>query len=138
MAFDITPARIGQLYFKYEWPDVTVTPESNTVEHETIDDNIVVQQLGRRPDQITVDTTVADFELQYLDSLTELGVLSLRTERWSGDVIVQSVTTTPMNAIDDDGNWLYEATINCLEVERGEGTSSGLTSNIQGGFTRGL
>lgn len=120
--YDITPARIGQFYFKYDQPDVDVTAEANTTEQETIDDNIIVQRLGRRADQITVRTTVADWELKYVDNLVKLNELSLRTERWVGDVVVQSVSTNPMNAVDDTGSWLYEITINCLETGEYEGS----------------
>lgn len=118
----ITPARIGTLYFKYTVPDVEVTAESRTKEHEIIegantDDSIVVQQLGRRPDGITVTTTVADYETGMVDDLTKMGEMSLRTFRWSGTVIVESTTTRPLNALDKDGDWLYEVTIECIEVE---------------------
>lgn len=113
------PARIGLLFFKYEDPDVTVDTASRTVNQETIDGSIVVQQFGREPDSITVDTIVADHELQFIDDLVKQGVISLRTNRWSGDVIVENTNSTFMRAKDDDQNWLHEVTIECLEVEEG-------------------
>lgn len=116
-----TPARIGTLQFKYQDPSVDVDAEARTVEHETIDDSIVVQTLGRRPDGITINATVADYELDVVDDLTKKGIISLRTERWSGSVIVESTTTSFMRAIDADGAWLHEATINCLEVSESAG-----------------
>lgn len=112
------PARIGLLYFKYKDPDVDVATEQRTIEQETIDDTIVVQTMGRRADEITVNATVADWETYIVDNLTELGVVSLRTERWKGDVVVTSTDTTFMRAKDQEGAWLHEATIECLEVER--------------------
>jgi len=111
------PARIGYLYFTYADPAVNVTTEQRTVEHETIDDQIVVQALGRKPDQITIDGNVADYELSIVDDLTKLGVVSLRTERWTGDVIVQSTSTNFMRAKTDSGDWLYEVDISCIEVD---------------------
>lgn len=119
MAFERTPARIAQLYFKYSDPNVSVGAEANTVEHETIDDTIVVQQLGRRAERITVDGVVAEPEAGFIDLLPTFGIVSLRTERWSGDVIVRSTNSDPMQAVDNDGEWLYDVTIECIEVEEG-------------------
>jgi hypothetical protein len=113
-----TPARIGQLWFKYSDPNVSVTTEAQTIEHDTIDESIVIQQIGRRADSITVEGTVAESSLDIIDDLVTHDVVSLRTGRWSGDVTVTSTSTSPRNAIDDDGEWLYEATIECLETDK--------------------
>jgi len=112
------PARIAFIYFKYEYPTVDVTNESNTVEHETIDDRTVIQQLGEKPPQVTVDGVVAQWEAEFCEWLTSIGKVTLRTPRWSGTVIVESVDTTAMNAIDEDDSWLYEVSISCLGVDR--------------------
>jgi|APHM01.1.fsa_nt_gi hypothetical protein len=48
------PAQIGQLEFTYEDPGVTVATEQRTVEKETIDNQIVVQSLGRAPDEVSI------------------------------------------------------------------------------------
>lgn len=112
------PARIGTLWFKYDDPAVDVTSEQRTVEQETVDESIVVQTMGPKPDSITVNAVVADWEAGMVDGLTDLGVVSLRTDRWSGDVVVTSSTTTFKRAKDADGAWLYDATIECKEVER--------------------
>lgn len=110
------PARIGLLNFKYADPAVNVTTEQRTVEHETIDDNIVVQTLGRKPDQITIDGVVADYELTIVDSLTQTGVVEVRSARWTGDVVVKSTNTDFKRAKTSDGDWLYDASIKCIEV----------------------
>jgi hypothetical protein len=110
------PARAGLLYFKYEDPSVDVTTEQRTAEHETIDDNIVIQALGRRADQITVNAIVASFETPLVDQLTRSGVITLRTERWSGDVIVTSTDTSFRRELDKNDAWLYDATIECIEA----------------------
>lgn len=112
------PARIGYLYFKYDDPAVDVTSEQRTVEQETIDDTIVIQTLGKTADQITINAVVADSETYIIDLLPELGTLSLRTARWKGDVVVTSTSTNFKRAKDADGAWLYDATIECLEVDR--------------------
>jgi hypothetical protein len=124
MPFNRTPARIGTLYFKYEDPAVDVTTEARTVEQETIDDDIVVQSLGRRADMITINAIVASYEAEILDDLTKQGVISLRTERWRGDVIVRNTDTSFMRAKDDEGSWLHEATIECIEVGEQEFTDA--------------
>ena len=111
------PARIGELEFTYADPAVTVTTEQSTVEHETIDDQIVVQALGRKPDQVLVEGNVIDSELQIVDELTRLGIVELRTERWTGEVIVKSTETNFERARTKTGNWLYSFTLTCLEVD---------------------
>jgi hypothetical protein len=134
MTVNRTPARIGTLYFKYEDPAVDVTAEARTVEQETVDDDIVVQSLGRRADMVTIEAIVADYECDVLDDLTKQGPVSLRTERWKGDVLVRSTDTSFMRAKDDEGAWLHEATIECIEVdERGFSTFNESTSDFQPG-----
>jgi len=112
-----TPARIAQLEFTYADPAVDVTTEQRTVEHETVDDRIVVQTLGRKPDQIKIDGVVPAYELDEIDALTELGVTSLRTQRWEGDVIIKSTNTTFKRARAKTGDWLYDVSITCIEVD---------------------
>lgn len=125
MPFRRAAARIGTLFFKYEDPDVSVSTEARTVEQEALDDEIVVQRLGRRPDEITIDAVVSEEESYIVDDLTSLGRLLLRTERWQGFVVVTSTDTSYMRAIDGDGEWLHEATINCLEVSEMSPTGGG-------------
>lgn len=111
------PARIGFINFTFSDPAISVTTEQRTVEHETIDDQIVVQTLGRKADQITISGVVPAYELEEVDNLTTLGVIELRSERWTGDVVVTSTSTDFKRAKTRNGNWLYDATIECLEVD---------------------
>lgn len=111
------PARIGTLEFTYADPSVSVTTEQRTVEHETLDDDIVVQTMGRLPDQISVEGVVTEDELFLIDNLTESGVIELRTERWKGNIVVKSTSTDFKRAKAEKGKWLYDATIECIEVE---------------------
>lgn len=115
------PARIGVLSFRYADPAVSVTTEQRTVEHKTIDEDIVVQALGRKPDQIEISGTVVDYELPIIDNLTKQGVINIRTERWTGNVVIKSTSTDFKRAKTKNGNWLYDVTLNCLEVEEGVG-----------------
>lgn len=112
-----TPARIAQLEFTYADPAVDVTTEQRTVEHETVDDQIVVQTLGRKPDQIQIDGVVPAYELDEIDALTTVGVTSLRTQRWEGDVIIKSTNTNFKRARAKTGDWLYDVSITCIEVD---------------------
>lgn len=111
------PARIGTLEFIYADPAVNVTTEQRTVEHETIDDSIVIQTMGRKPDQLSIEGVVQDIELDIIDDLTTLGVIELRSERWQGDVVVKSTSTDFKRAKTDTGNWLYDVSIECIEVD---------------------
>lgn len=111
------PARIGFLEFTYADPAVNVDTEQRTVEHETIDESIVVQAMGRRPDSISIEGVVTEAELDTIDNLTTQGVIELRTNRWEGDIVVQSTSTTFKRAKDKNGLWLYDVTIECLEVD---------------------
>lgn len=131
--YDRDPARIGLLYFIYADPAVNVTTEQRTVEHETIDDTIVVQTLGRKPDSISVEGVVTDSELNTVDDLTANGVIELRTDRWSGDVIVTSTSTSFKRAKTKNGSWLYDATIECIEVDEFSALEDILGSGIATG-----
>lgn len=111
------PARIEFLEFTYADPAVSVTTEQRTVEHETIDDQIIVQALGRKPDQVSIEGVVPNYELRTLDDLTTQGVVELRTARWEGDIIVKSVSTDFKRAKNQNGSWLYDVTIDAVEVD---------------------
>lgn len=113
---DRYPARIGTFYLKYQDPSVDVNAEQRTTEHETIDDTIIIQTMGRRAKQITINAVVADYEAHLVDQLVEMGVVTLRTSRWSGDVVVTSTNTTFRREKDKEGAWLYDASIECLEA----------------------
>lgn len=128
---DKVNARIGILFFKYRDPDVSVDTESRTVEQETIDDTIIVQKLGRRADNITINSVVADYETKYIDQLTDVGIVSLRTERWNGDIIVRSTTTDPMRGKDGDSNWLHNVTIEAIEVEEFNAHEEAINRSLQ-------
>jgi hypothetical protein len=111
------PARIGSVEFTYGDPSVSVDTEQETVEHETIDEQIIIQTIGEKADSITIEGVVPDWELPIIDNLVGLDVVELRTQRWTGDVIVQSTATSFNRARNIHGSWLYDATIECLEVD---------------------
>lgn len=118
---DRVQARFGPLIFppEYSDPSVEVDTEAETVEKTTLNDNVIVQTMGRRPDQIRVSGVLPEEMLPTLDSLVESGEITVRTERWEGIAVVQSTSTTFMRAKDKEHRWLYEVQISLLEVEEG-------------------
>lgn len=117
-ASERTPARIGTVDFKFDDPAVSVTAESNIVEQETINDKVVVQKIGTLADQISIEGVVTEAQAKKLDRITEVPVVNIRTQRWSGDVQVESVDSSYRREVDREQNWLYDVTIEALEVNR--------------------
>jgi len=117
------PARLGSINFSYEQPDISVDTSARTAKHNLIDDDVVVQRIGRDPDTISIAGVCTLSETEKIDNLVKDGkVISLRSNRRSCDVIVTDTATDPLNAKDSDGNWLYDFQITCMEVT---GTISG-------------
>lgn len=122
---DRTRARIGPMEFaaRYGDPDVDVRSESNTVEKNTVDDNIFVQVIGRRADRITVDGIILEDNIEDLDKLIGAGEVSVRTHRWSGVAVVLETSSTYTHSYDIappeevESEWLYNVTIDLIEVD---------------------
>jgi hypothetical protein len=134
--FDRLPARIGTLELTYADPAVDVTTEQRTVEHETIDDSIVVQFMGRRPDQLSIEGVVPEYEVPIIDDLTKQdfegnSIVEIRTERWAGQVLVESTNTSFRREKSKEGVWLYDFSIEALEVSE-QDFGNGLDSRLQG------
>jgi hypothetical protein len=112
-----TPASIGTLRFRYSDPSVSVSTELKTKEFETIDDEIVIQALGRRAKEYTVNAVVSTTEATVIDNLPQMGEVTLTTDRTGTvKVLVMSTNTTFRREKDVDGFWLHDATINCMEA----------------------
>lgn len=127
-----TDARIEDIEFKYSKPLVSVDTGTNDVEHETIDDEIVVQILGRIADRITVEGLVTSNQVAKIDNLVKTGLVEVRTERWAGDAVCTSTSTSFHGGYDTDDDWLYNYTIDLIEVDETEILSGG--SGGFGGF----
>lgn len=120
MPVERTSARVGPLEFHSDFADpyVDVDKEMRTADHETINDNFVVQVLGRKPDKITIEGIVYDFQLDDADQLISSGQIDVRTDRWSGTAVVTNVSTTFRREADSQtGRWAYDITIDLTEVE---------------------
>lgn len=119
MANDRRGAVVGPLTFHDDFrnPIVDVTREANTVEHETINDGYVVQFIGRKPPSITIEGVIYDAQVEAADSLIGQGPIPVKTERWTGIGIPQSVSTPFRREVDPGtGQWTYDITIDMIGV----------------------
>lgn len=122
---DRTEARVGNLEFdtRYADPNIDVRSESNTVEKETINDDSYVQVIGRRADRITIDGIIHESDIGELDDLVGAGEVSVRTHRWSGTAVVLETSDRYTHSYDIvqpsdvSSEWLYEVTIDLIEVD---------------------
>lgn len=122
---DRMTARVGDLEFtdRYGDPTVDVTTQANSVEHDVLNDEIIVQYMGRRADRVSIDGIIYEDDVQTLDTLVDDGEVSVRTQRWSGTGIVEQTRATYTHSYDiapeSDvrSEWLYEVTIDLVEVE---------------------
>lgn len=108
--------------FAYEQPDISVDHQARTVNHELIgsDPSVVIQHMGRRPPEINVIGVCYRSEANAIDDLTTATgePESLRSERYSGDVVVVQTETDPRREKDAaTGRWLYDFRVNCIGLE---------------------
>lgn len=121
MPIDRLDSRIGPLNFHSDFSDpyVDVDREMRTVEHETINDEFVVQVLGRTPDKFTVEGVIYDNQLREADRLLGAGEVTVRTNEWQGTAVATNVDTSFRREADPEtGRWVYDVTVNLVEVER--------------------
>lgn len=114
-------ARIGPLKFNPDFPDpyVDIDREMRTAEHETVNDEFVVQVLGRKPDKINVEGVLYDHQVGKANELLEAGEITVRTNEWRGKAVATSVDTDFRREADpNSGWWAYDVTIDLVEVER--------------------
>jgi len=120
-------AEIGAFMFPGEFSDPVVDVERNyrTAEHEIVggteeDETFVTQVLGRDPDKVTINGVVYDTSLDQIDNLGTDGPVYVRTERWSGMAQPKNVQTNFRREKHTKSNrWLYDVTIELIEVQRG-------------------
>lgn len=140
MPIERTNARVGSLTFHTDFADpfVDVDQEMRTADHETINDDFVVQVLGQKPDKVTIEGIVYDKQLADADNLIEAGKVDVRTDRWSGQAVVTNVSTTfRREANSNTGRWTYDITIDLTEVESvpydiAQGGYGGMANNTDG------
>lgn len=109
--------------FEYEYPFVHVTSPSNTVTHEPIAESIdpAVQHLGTGVREILVEGHCYLDEANFLDNLSEGGLIRLFSDRRICDAVVDNVNTDPQGAGGGKRsgvqNRLYDYRLDLLEIE---------------------
>lgn len=79
--------------FAYEHPFVDVSSSTRTAEHEPIDEDPVVQSLGPKVREITIEGHCYLPEANYIDGLAPGGLVHVVTDRWSGYAVVSRADT---------------------------------------------
>lgn len=138
MAPDRRAVRIDDIEFEYEQPLVSIDHEARTVEHELLNDSVVIQHMGTRPAEISIQGVCTDSEVAAIRALPSKGTVSLRSEAHSSDVIVLRVSIDPIDpmAIDSDSNYLFDFSINAVEVTQpgaAPGVGSGMGQSVYDG-----
>lgn len=113
---------------EYEYPMIDTSSDSRTVEHEPIGGETVVQHLGANAQTLTFRGGAYLDEANFLDGLPEQGVVSIRSHRWSGDAVVDSVSTSATGEGGGEragvANRVYEYTLDLIEID-GQAPSGG-------------
>jgi len=130
-----TVARIGDLVFtnRYSNPNVDVDMSTNIVEKNTITDEQVIQNLGKKADRIHIDGIIPESQIKEFDDLISGGVTTVRTHRWSGTAMVESTSADQVQGYDpvlsdeDQSAWLYSVRIDLIEVEEVPSRAHGAT-----------
>lgn len=119
MPRDRRRASVGPLTFDDDFADplVDVDRENNTVSHETVNDDYIIQVMGRKPPSISVEGVIYEEQLPLADMLPAEGVVEVRTERFTGMAVVEAVST-PFRRESDPGTgrWVHDITIDMLAV----------------------
>jgi hypothetical protein len=115
-----TSAKVGDiLEFRDEFaqPMVDLEMGKQTKTHETLDGKSITQVYGEKADRIGVQGVITDAQLSAARRLNDArnDVFEVRTEEWSGSAVVNNVTITPRKD-KWEGNWLYDITIDLIEV----------------------
>lgn len=122
-------ARVGDLEFKNDFSDPTVTyqKQRETADHEVVtghsavreqDIEFVVQALGERPAEITIEGWVTEDQLETFDSLPSTDYVVVLSGRWVGTAVVQSVDSEYDRIWHDEYGWIFSATIELTAVAR--------------------
>jgi hypothetical protein len=119
---DRPSTRLGDVEFEFEHPLLDKNSSGRKAEHEVLptdesgdDGKTVVQPLGSGKTTLTLTGTAYREEVANdLDGL-EGEIVELRHSRHSGDVFVDGVSTTPQEAVDEEGRW-YSYTADLIAV----------------------
>lgn len=87
--------RIADIEPVYKYPQVTVDTGTRTTVHRPVDAEPVVQRLGTTLPTISVKGTCYIDTANALDGLVEQTEVEIRSHRWSGRAILNTVSTKP-------------------------------------------
>lgn len=112
--------QVGDVYFKYNQPNVSVSTSARYVEHEVIGDTVVRQKIGESPDEISIEGICTEGEVGLIDDLIYEEEVTVVSNRWEGVAQVTSTSTNPLDdggAIDPDGQWTHTFTIELVGIQ---------------------
>lgn len=113
-------ARLGDIEFAFEHPQLDNQGEGKFVKHEVIplseedDRAMVLQPMGRKARNWTLKGTCYKETADAIDNM--IGeVVELRHSRHSGEVYIEDASTGPQGVSDNTG-WRYDYTVSLIEV----------------------
>jgi hypothetical protein len=129
--FGEVEASVGSLEFVDEFSDPTVTlsHERETADHKVVtghtayrDNNVeyVVQALGQRPSEITIEGWVTQDQLDIVDEIVGEQTVDVVTARWTGIAVPKSASTTYPRTYHEIHGWMFEVDMSLLAVQRGQ------------------
>jgi len=152
-ALNRVSAEIGDLAFEDEFsnPDVEVTHERQTAEHEVVSGynqsggsiEYVVQTMGRKPPEIKVTGWVTEDQLETADKLVSQSFVEVVTDRWTGTAVPTNVSSPYNRTFHDQYGRIFEITIDMLGVKQSlpsktssGGSQEGILESIDEGKNR--
>lgn len=117
MPEDLQTTSVGELTFSTDFPvpDVDVKRTLNTKEHQTINDNNVIQVLGDDLPSISIEGVIYADQLPVADNLVGKDPVEVYTHRWSGMAVVKTVDTAFRREADPEtGRWIYDLNLDLV------------------------
>jgi len=91
-----TPFAINDREFFYEFPQIGVKVNARTVTLEPINEPSITQHMGVEAKKVTISGSCFRQEANFLDEISDDGEpVSITSERFNGEGIVESVSTDP-------------------------------------------
>lgn len=99
-------ASVGQLNFLTEFsdPNVDVSRKRQTAEHEVIagsesSEDFAVQAISQKPPEINITGHIAEVQTNLARATFQTEVVSVETNRWSGDGVITEMSTNATNLV---------------------------------------
>lgn len=138
---DATGPKPDPITFEYAAPNISVDTAGRFATHKIVGGSTVRQKIGEDPIEVSIEGVVREPVARQLDGLrdAEFGaIFSNRLVGGSLDVHFASASTSPLDGgavavSDDQGNFLYEFDLACVEVviKGGEGTTEQIGTGEQ-------